>query len=389
MGVFTLNRIVFLVISGLLAPTYVNAQTANWQKTVTLEAGASDVEGLQIVQPVAGSLRPQIQAMATVMENIGRSVAIRPAGDGKVSTVWVIPGDHVVAGQSLVTYVDHSLHIVQLQLAQARADLASAKARLADAGLAYRRGKTLSGSTVSIGEVARRLSVMQEAQNAVRFQLAAIDTLNHRLEEEFTSSTEKIVQEENSILIAPFDGIVDQLNTSVADDIATTDVIIRIISPSSVWIVASVRPEDVSRLSIGGQMHFVPLGANLREARTATIQTIDGTANPDTGLIKVIATFSDPTRALRPGTQLNAWLAAKEQANGLIVPTAALQNIDGQTVVYRKTKDNQFEPVPVRLLLENADQSVISGQLTSTDKIVAEGSFSLKAMALLSGLGGD
>lgn len=372
-----------------MVPLPVQAQTAIWQKTITLQAGASDAEGLQIVRPVAGALRPEIQAMATVMENIGRSVAIRPAGDGKVSAVAVIPGDHVAAGQPLITYVDHSLHTVKLQLAQARADLASTKARLADATLAYHRGRTLSGTTVSAGEVARRLSVMQEAQNGMRSQQAAIDTLTHRLEEEFTSPTEKIVGNETSVLIAPFDGVVDQVNTAVADDIATTVVVARIITPSNVWIVAFVRPEDVPRLTVGSELRFQPLGANASEARSAKIQTIESTADAESGLIKVIATFEDPSRTFRPGTQLDAWLSTKAQASGLIVPTASVQNIDGQLVVYKKVKDDQFEPVPVRVLLENPDRSVISGQITPADEIVAQGAFSLKATALLSGLDGD
>lgn len=384
-----MKRIVFVLIAGLTVPLPAHAQTALWQKTITLQPGASDAEGLQMVRPVAGALCPEIQTMATVTENMGRSVTIRPAGDGRVNAVLVIPGDHVVAGQPLITYVDHTLHTVQLQLSQARSELASAKARLADAALAYHRGKILSGTTVSAGDVARRLSVMQEAQNAVRSQQAAVDTLMHRLEEEFTSPTEKIVGNENSALIAPFDGVVDQINTAVADDIATSDVVARLITPSSVWIVALVRPEDVSLLTTGSQLRFLPLGANAGEARFAKIQTIESTADPESGLIRVIATFEDAGKTLRPGTQLDVWLSTRAQASGLIVPTASVQNIDGKLIVYKKVKDDQFEPIPVHVLLENPDRSVISGQITAADEIVAQGAFSLKATALLSGESGD
>lgn len=266
---------------------------------------------------------------------------------------------------------------------------AGAKARLADATLAYRRGRTLSGTTVSAGEVARRLSAMQETQNAVRYQQAAIDTLTHRLEEEFTSSTEKIVEDENSVLIAPFAGVVSRVDTAVADDIAPADIVVRIVTPSNVWIAAFVRPDDVSRLEVGSEMRFLPLGADKAELRTAKIRTIEGTADPETGLVRVIATFDDPGTILRPGTQLDAWLSVREQVTGMIVPTAAVQRVDGHPVVYKKVGDDRFEPVPVQSLLEEPDRSVLSGKLTAADDIVAQGSFSLKAMALLSGLGGD
>ncbi|NVN28929.1 efflux RND transporter periplasmic adaptor subunit [Endobacter medicaginis] len=364
-------------------------ETEGWQQTVTMDAEARQAEGLETVKVKKGSVRPRIQAMASVTENIARSVSIRPAGDGKVRAVYVLPGQQVTVGQKLVSYIDHSLHVVDLQLAQAKASLASAQANLADTALAYRRGKSLAGATVSAGEVSRRLAVMHEAQNAVHFQDAAVKTLTHRLEEEFTSPTERIVDFENSVLIAPVDGMVEQVGTAVDNDISPTDVVIRITSLETVWVVANVRPEDASDISIGTEMTFMPVGADPAQAAMAKVQTIEGTADPETGLVKVVATFSDPRRRFRPGTQLNAWLPAQEQASGLIVPSAAPQNVDGHMVVYRQTGADTFQPVPVRVLLEGPEQSVVSGDLKPDDTIVAKGSFTLKAMALLSGLDGD
>jgi cobalt-zinc-cadmium efflux system membrane fusion protein len=101
-----------------------------------MDAEARQAEGLETVKVKKGSVSPRIQAMASVTENIARSVSIRPAGDGKVRAVSVLPGQQVTVGQTLVSYIDHSLHVVDLQLAQAKAGLASAQANLADTALA-------------------------------------------------------------------------------------------------------------------------------------------------------------------------------------------------------------------------------------------------------------
>ncbi|GBR40914.1 cation transporter [Gluconobacter potus] len=371
----------------LALPTLASAETPTWLQPVTMDGDAVQAEGLQTAILHHGSAKAEVQAMATVMEDGAHSVTIRPAGDGKVSAVSVLPGQHVRAGQPLVSYIDHTLHIVQLQLAQAKADHASAKARLADASLSYRRGQELSGMTVSRGEVARRLAALQESQNAVRYQDAAIATLTHRLEEEFTSPTEKIVEDEKSVLIAPFDGVVTQINTAVDNDIGPTDIIARLTSPTSVWIVALVRPDDAARVEVGADIRFSPLGS--AEANVAKVQTVEGTADPETGLIRVVATFSDSQKTLRPGTQLTAWLPVGETVKGFVVPTSALQRVDGHMVVYRRIASDTFQPVPVKLLLEGPEQTVVAGEIKEGDDIVTKGSFTLKAMALLSGLGGD
>ncbi|QDH17933.1 efflux RND transporter periplasmic adaptor subunit [Swingsia samuiensis] len=353
---------------------------------------AQKSEGVELFYPTVGELHLPIEAMARVIKNEASSVSIRPAGDGKVSSVLVIPGQKVHAGDGLISYVDHSLHVVKLQLEQANAQLAQARADLANTSQAYHRGLALRGTTVSAGEVTRRQAAFQSAQAAVRYHEASIQTLKHRVEEEFSSSTEKVLEEEKSLLISPVDGVVDFVNTAVNNDISTSDVVVRISNLSTLWVEAYLPPEEASKVANGSQMILSGLGDGVSlNGIKATIHSIDEEVDTDSGLVKVIAFLPDHKTNinLHPGIPLNARLESTDKARGFIISSQALQNIDGHSFVYKQTSPDHFTPIPVKVLLEGSGQSVVEGNLTHTDHVVGKGSFSLKAVAMLGETGGD
>lgn len=351
---------------------------------VHMDVAAQHNENLQIVPVRYGTLSATLRAMAQVEVNAGHSVTIRPAGDGKVLQVLVTPGQTVRRNQTLITYIDHSLHVLALQEQQARAGLGAAQAASTEAQQAYQRGVELSGDAVAAGEVKRRRAVLQESRDTVISREADVGTIEHRLREEFNSPTERIVHEEESALISPVDGVVQSMNTGVASDIGPADTVARVVDLSTVWIVAEIRPEEASQVAIGSTLRVRPAGDPKAPVIAATIDTIDGVANPATGLIRVVSVVRADTGNLRPGTMLDAALNTTRAQRGLLVPLAALQRLDGQEVVFVRTASNAFEPRPVQIGLQTDDAAVVTGNLALGDPIATEGSFALKSVATLS-----
>ncbi|WP_322783317.1 efflux RND transporter periplasmic adaptor subunit [Gluconobacter vitians] len=336
-----------------------------------------------------GTLHDTVSALARVSADLSRTVVIRTSGDGKVTAVRVTPGQNVVPGQALIDYTDHSLHVLHRQLEQDEAALASAKATLGEAELAYRRGQSLVGSTVSAGEVRRRQAAVQQARSAVVAREADIGLIQHRLTEEFTSVTEKIVQDEASTLISPVRGVVQSIQTSVASDVTPGQPVATVVDLSGVWIVADLRPDEVSRLVPGGVVTVRPSGNARAEPFRAKITTIDGVADPVTGLVRVVCVVDRPVAFLRPGIMLDAALETSEAVDGMIVPSNAVQTIEGHDLVYVQTADGQYAPREVRVRLATDKSVVVQGNLKAGDRVVTEGSFALKSMSLVSGLDTD
>lgn len=382
-------RFLLIVASCILPTEALSAETPEWLRSVTFDRAAQDSEHLQIMSPHSGTLHAEIPAMASVTAEIARSVTIRPAGSGKVEAVLITPGQRVHRGDVLITYTNHTLHELYLQREQARAALGSARAMVAETAKAYQRGRALDGTTVSAGEVQRRQAAVQQAGAGLAAQQATMGTIAHRLGEEFTSATETIGQGERSHLVAPFDGVVQSLNTAVAANIKAGAAVAMVTDLSHVWIVASIRPQDAARLAVGGEMTVRPAGDSDAAPIASTIGTIDGMVDPATGLLRVVSIVDNRAGTLHPGEMLDARLETTRALSGLVVPSAAIQDIDGHTVVYVRQDQNTFQPHEVKVGLETDTQAVIDSDLHPGQMIVTDGSFALKGAGLLAGASGN
>lgn len=134
---------------------------------ITMNPAAQQNAGLTTTVVRQGVFVQRLDAMGTVTAEGSRIVHIHPAGSGKVLTVAVVPGQHVHKGDVLLTYQDHSLHLVRLQMIRMRANLATAQASYQNALATYNRGRELEGATVAAGETKRRFAALKAARDDV------------------------------------------------------------------------------------------------------------------------------------------------------------------------------------------------------------------------------
>ena len=69
------------------------------------------------------------------------------------------------------------------------------------------------------------------------------------------------------------------------------------------------------------------------------------------------------------------------------VPTDAVVQLEGDTVVFRRNATGALEPTPVRTGEAIGDRTVIREGLKPGDAVVVEGAFAVKAQMLKSQLG--
>ncbi|GBQ94445.1 cation efflux protein [Acetobacter nitrogenifigens DSM 23921 = NBRC 105050] len=339
--------------------------------------------------------------MAQIQPDTRLVVHVRPAGSGKVLAVSVIPGQKVKRGEGLIDYTDHALHVTQLQRAQAQAALAAARAEQTDARLAYDRGRALVGATVSQGELQRRTAMLQQADANLAAREADVGTISHRFQEEYTSVTERIDEDERSTLLSPVDGVVQSIAAAPGADIEAGTDVATVADLSHVWFVAWIAPENAAQLSPGGRFDARPAGQgtnNGDDAQTegdetwpwsGKIASIDQTADPTNGLLRVIAEVANPDGALRPGAMLDARLHTTAQQTGVTVPSDAVQRIDGRDFVFVQETPERFRPAPVVTGLENGGRVIIRSGLRGDETIVTQGAFVLKSIGAVAQLGDD
>lgn len=371
----------------LFLSSAVRADAPVLPEPVTIGAEARRAEELTDSVARPGSLSRMLPVLASVMADETRIVRVRSVGAGKVLRVHVMAGQHVARESVLVDYLDHSLHVARLQAVQMRAALAGALAARAEAEAAWKRAEMLAGSTVSQGELRRRLAVLQEARSTVAARQADVGTMAHRFEEEFNSVSERTTTggDETSSLLAPIDGMVQDVGVSAGGDIEAGQVAATLIDLSSVWIVSDVSPQDAARLVVGGRQNVLLDGRRI-ESR---ISSVSGAASPVSGLVRVISVVPNPDGVLRPGMMLDAELETTDRRSGMLVPAEAVQRIAGRDVVFVREGADSYRPVPVTVGVEREGRVVVLSGLSAGQAVAAHGSFALKSMVLLAGVGGD
>lgn len=365
-----------------------NAEDQILPSVVALDMAAIKNEGITVTFAKSGKVSRILPVISRVMPDTTRLVYIHSAGSGKVLDVLVQPGTSVHKGQALLRYQDHSLHGARLQAIQMRAALTAAIASRNDAAAAVLRAKQLVGQTLSLAELRRRQDILAQADATMRARQADVDTLGHRFNEEFNSSSEQSSrkqQDEVSTLISPVDGMVQTLDTSVAADLTPTTNVASVADLSDVWIVSDITPEQAARLQPGG----LQTTETNDGAITSRIDTVDGMANPQTGLVRVISRVSNPTGVLVPGMVLDASLTERDSVTGMVVPSDAIQKIDVHNVVFVQVDKTHYRPVMVNIALDDGKHAVVSSGLKEGEAVVSHGSFALKSIIGLAGMDAD
>jgi len=98
----------------------------------------------------------------------------------------------------------------------------------------------------------------------------------------------------------------------------------------------------------------------------------------DTRTARVVAEIPNPDQTWRPGSFVTAGIVLNERTVPVTVPATAIQKLDGQPIVFVRTKDG-FEKRDV-VVGEREDHAleIVSG-LTPGEAIAATNTFPLKA----------
>ncbi|MFT9018918.1 efflux RND transporter periplasmic adaptor subunit [Acetobacter malorum] len=380
--------LVLFWLSGMLIQP---ASATENEPVVTMGAAAQHNAGLVVSVVKRGVLGKSLDAMGTVTAEASHVVRIHPAGSGKVLNVAVVPGQHVRKGDVLLTYQDHSLHLVRLEMAKAQAALATAHASFQNATEAYSRARALEGATVSAGETQRRLAAFRAAKDDITARQADVDTLRHQLEEEYNSVTESDKNQtspadETSAIISPTAGEVQNVLVGIADDLSPATELVTLTDMSSVWIVSDILPQDAAQIAEGGEQTTELVSDRATTLLASKITSVGDLADPATGLVHVISRAPNPDGRLHPGMFLDTHLPTREKTEGIIVPAGAVTEIDGVRTVFLPAGLDRFRPREVRVGAESAGQKVIVSGLSAGDSVVTHGAFALKTIMQISDL---
>ncbi|HEY6507364.1 MAG TPA: efflux RND transporter periplasmic adaptor subunit, partial [Vicinamibacterales bacterium] len=326
-----------------------------------------------------------------------RTTRIGSLQEGLILETRVRVGDQVDRGQLLATMHGHAMHDAWAGYRKALAERRRADNQLAYAIEAHERVKRLFGDkAVSLQEVQRaevdRVGATQAVDMAKAEVTRSIEELEHVGVEVPASPTpaEEAAQDEFAEQIpvrSPIGGIVLERLVTPGTTVTPGAPLFVVSDLSTLWAVAEVDEALLSRVQTGRPVE-VAVAAYPNERFAGTISFVADTLNPRTRRVTVRSTVPNPDGRLKPEMFATVTLGEGEARSVVVVPPAAVQTVDGKTVVFVEQAAGRFAPRAVELGPDAGGQVEVTSGLAAGDRVVVTGSFILKS-ELLKATSGD
>lgn len=176
-------------------------------------------------------------------------------------------------------------------------------------------------------------------------------------------------------LTAPLTGVITERNANPGEQ-AGDNALFTVADLSSVWVELSLFPRDVAKVRIGQTVRIK--GADMPhpgEGKVVYLAPFGSAAN-QTLSARVLVDNAD--RRWAPGLYVTADVTLSEARVPLAIRNEAVQNLDGQTVVFVLDADG-FEPHPVQLGRTDGERTEVLSGLAAGNAYAAANSFILKA----------
>lgn len=182
-------------------------------------------------------------------------------------------------------------------------------------------------------------------------------------------------------LVSPVSGTITMRKINEGETIMANAELLKVTNLSSVWVIGQVYEKDLASLRTGSGAS-VTSDAFPGEIFRGNISYIDPNLDQNTRTAQVRIELPNAGEKLKIGMYVNIAFATIGGSENTVplVPKEAVQNINGQQIVFAATENpNVFLLKPVRLGIESDGMFPVLEGLFVGDKIVTDGSFLLRA----------
>ncbi len=335
----------------------------------------------------------EIDATGVVGFDEKRYATISSPSRGRVVALDVAAGQHVHAGQRLAVLDQFDLSDARNQITIAQSAVAEASAQAAAAQAALTRASELvAAGGIAQSELERRRAMVTSAQASLRSRQADLKKWTDIRERLMpigapakSGSGAPLAQlgpsDALGAIVAPIDGVINTVNAAPGDTIDTSTQLFSVADLSTVWVQANVPIRDLASVRVGDT---VSVSVDAYPGRQFAGQVIDisDQVDPNSGTIAVRCELANPDGALRADMFAEVHIAVPLGHDALLVPDAALQDVNGQTGVFTAASNGRFVWHAVHTGFESDGQTEIVDGVTAGTQVVTDGSYWLKAALL-------
>jgi RND family efflux transporter MFP subunit len=341
-----------------------------------------------VAPPAVEVSTPLQRDVATRLQFLGQfsavdKVELRPQVGGTLTGIGFKDGDIVHKGD-LLFVIDPTPY--QIKLSEAKAQLASAQARVDLANREAYRADTMKQTGYGSVETAdQRTADLRAAQAAVDNAQAAVRDAQFDLD--------------HTRITAPFTGRIGTHMVSVGNLIAgsraatsPTTLLATLVSTDTIYLNFDMSEADYMKFLRERQSQTGPLADKVQIAladetrftHKGTLDFIDNTLDRTSGTIHARATVPDADGLLTPGGFARVRLSVAPPASAMLVPDASVLPDQSEHIVLTVGADNVVTPKHVEVGDLRDGLRVIRAGLAPSDKVIIDGIPTARAGAKVS-----
>jgi len=354
------RRLEVIIIIMLVAVSFFFCKAKKDEGTIAEESfGAAQVKVFKVKrQKISEKL------FYTGLIEAQNKIVITPEVGGKITKIYVESGDMVRKGKLLA---ELDTRAIRLQLEQAQAALAVAKASCNDASRNMERMERLKQENAVSDQQYEKVKLAFDLADAQLKQAeAAVNLAKYSLNV--------------SLMKAPFSGVIASKNADVGDVInpmmggySPSSGVVTLMDFSQVKIEIDVSYQDIVRIK-KGQAAWLKVSAFSNKTFPGEVTVVSLVADPMTKKFKVEVRVKNPDLLLRPNTFGEVVLEVRTHEDSLVIPQKAVLKNSHVFLA----KGNKAEKREVKIGLQNTDLVEILQGLEEGDLVIVEGNYGLE-----------
>ena len=363
---------------------------------IRLDQEAMRIAGITLGEVEIRKLEEDLRVSGRVTVNQNATARVGSFTEGIVVGCCESVGSDVEKGQVLARLHSHEIHDAEASYWETRAELERRQTELQFAEKFYKRASRLyelkAGSLQKMQEAEAKF---RSAETLLKIARAGVERADNHLRylgltpEELPEAADEHAAEgqgahEEAHLIevrSPVAGTIVERTVSTGAVVTPSDSLYVISDLRSLWVIAQVPEQHLSLLRSGLTVE-VSVRAYPDKTFPARITTIGDALDPETRTVEVRCELNNPGRQLKTEMFATLTIHTGGSREAVVAPLEALQNVDGEEVLFVPEGRVSFRARRVRVGRHSGSVVEIVSGLQAGEKVVVAGAFHLKSELL-------
>jgi len=338
--------------------------------------------GIKIGSAVLENIISRISLPGVLVLNQNKTAHISSFVAGKVTALSVDLGTKVRHGQSVCT-------INSPEFAQAQADFLETRARLNLSQKDFERAQKLfEEKALEEKEFLRREAEYEKLVTEYGARGSTLHSygLTHEHIDALISKCDAIKDKEykceiadpNLPILSPLSGTVIFRDVILGEHVNPEKIVLTVSNLNTLWALLDAYEKDLPFIN---KNSTVAIESSLYPGKTfeGKITYISDLMDEQLRTVKIRVEVNNAEGLLKPNMYIRGIVENNsENNNTLVIPDEAVQNLEGEKVVFVLKEKDVFTVRHISLGLKIGSLRVITGGLTATDKLAVKGAFYLK-----------